>query len=406
MLKARQIFTVSELTQDIKLILESAFPEVWVQGEVSNFRKPSSGHIYFTLKDKSSQLKCVFFRPHNLKLKFSLKDGLSVVCFGRVGVYERDGVYQLYVESIEPKGVGALTLAFEQLKEKLAKEGLFDSKYKKPIPFLPKRIGIVTSKTGAAIRDILHVLNRRFSDAEIIIHPVKVQGDGAAEEISEAVRCFNRISGKPGIGEIDVLIVTRGGGSLEDLWAFNEECVARAIFESKIPVISAVGHEIDYTISDFVADLRAPTPSAAAELVLPRKEDLKENLNVLGARLNNYISNKFDFLSHQLESLTASYAFQAPQERVEQLQQSIDDLSNGLLISFRHAWREKESLAGNLFARLESLSPLSVLARGYSVAFKMPEEEVLTDAAKVQSGDVVKIKLHKGEFIATAKSAK
>src|SRR3989338_1025217 len=250
--KEKRIYSVSELTRYIRVIWRDSFPAIWVEGEVSNYTLHSSGHIYFSLRDANAVLKCAFFKRANEKLKFKLKDGMKVIAFGSISVYEARGDYQLIVEEVEPKGIGALQLQFQQLKEKLQKEGLFDEKYKTPVPFLPTRIGIVTSPTGAAIRDILNVTRRRFANVEIIINPVKVQGNTAKEEIAEAIRLFNRLK------NIDVMIVTRGGGSLEDLWPFNEEMVARAIYDSDIPVISAVGHEIDYTISDFVADFRAP----------------------------------------------------------------------------------------------------------------------------------------------------
>ena len=269
----RYIYKVSELTSSIKLILEDSFPNIWVEGEISNLKSPSSGHIYFTLKDDRSELKSVFFKSDNEKIKFDIKDGMHVICSGRISLYEKQGVYQLYVTGLEPKGVGALQLAFEQLKEKLFKEGLFDESRKKPLPMLPDRIGIVTSPTGAAIGDMLKVLKRRFSNVEILINPVKVQGEGAKEEIAGAIRDFNDMN------NVDVIIVGRGGGSLEDLWAFNEEVVARAICDSKIPIISAVGHEMDWTISDLAADLRAATPSVAAELVIAKKSELIDALD-------------------------------------------------------------------------------------------------------------------------------
>lgn len=269
--REKHVYTVSELTRDLRVIIEDSFPGVWVEGEISNFILHTSGHIYFSLKDATSVLRCAMFKRANEKLKFSLKNGMKVIVLGSVSLYEARGDYQLIIEELEPRGVGALQLQFQQLKEKLQKEGLFDERYKAPIPFLPTRIGVVTSPTGAAIRDILSIARRRFANVEIIINPVKVQGVGAKEEIAAAIRQFNEL------GNIDVMIVGRGGGSLEDLWPFNEEVVARAIFDSEIPVISAVGHEIDFTIADFAADFRASTPSAAAELVIPKKRGLEED---------------------------------------------------------------------------------------------------------------------------------
>ena len=304
--KEKHVYSVSELTKFIRVIIEDSFPGVWVEGEISNFILHTSGHMYFSLKDATSVLKCAMFKRANEKLKFSLKNGMKVIVFGSISVYEARGDYQLIAEEIEPKGIGALQLQFQQLKEKLAKEGLFDEKYKVPIPFLPNRIGVVTSPTGAAIRDILNIARRRFQNVEIIINPVKVQGAEAKDEIASAIRLFNELK------NIDVMIVGRGGGSLEDLWPFNEEVVARAIFESEIPVISAVGHEIDFTISDFVADFRASTPSAAAELVIPRKEDLLNLINTATTRLNNAMSGTIDTLKESLRRLQGAYVLRQP----------------------------------------------------------------------------------------------
>ena len=270
------IFSVTELTQSIKNLLETQFPPLWLEAEISNFRKPSSGHFYFTLKDERAQIQGIMYRSSASKVPFKIEDGMKLLVFGSISVYERSGQYQIIVQTMEPKGVGALQLAFEQLKKKLSEEGLFDSIHKKPIPLLPKKVGVVTSPTGAALRDILNILNRRFSNIHLIINPVRVQGEQSPMEIAAAIDEFNRLK------LVDVILVTRGGGSLEDLWGFNDEHVARSIFASKIPVISAVGHEIDWTISDYVADLRVPTPSAAAELVISSKADLIE-------KLENYI---------------------------------------------------------------------------------------------------------------------
>jgi len=261
-----KIYTVSELTREIKQVLETGFPCLWVEGEISNFKRHSSGHLYFTLKDENSQIRCAMWRYRANDLIFRPEDGMKVLVQGNLQVYEPGGYYQIIVQQVQPAGVGELQLAFEQLKKKLYAEGLFDEAHKKPIPIFPERIGVITSPTGAAIRDIISVITRRFPIAQIILAPVRVQGPGAKEEIVQAIQDFNEF------GEVDVLIVGRGGGSLEDLWAFNEEVVARAIFTSKIPIISAVGHEIDFSISDFVADRRAPTPSAAAEMAVPDRK--------------------------------------------------------------------------------------------------------------------------------------
>lgn len=390
--KEKHIYTVSELTKYIRVILEDSFSAAWVEGEISNYILHSSGHMYFSLRDANSVLKCAMFKRANEKLKFKLKDGMKVICFGSVSVYEARGDYQLIVEEIEPKGIGALQLQFQQLKEKLQKEGLFDDSHKIPIPFLPTRIGIVTSPTGAAIRDILNIARRRFSNVEIIINPVKVQGEGAKEGIAAAIREFNILN------NVDVIIVTRGGGSLEDLWPFNEEMVARAIYESELPVISAVGHEIDYTIADFVADFRAPTPSAAAELVIPRKEDLVNIINTAITRLKNALEGKIDVLTERLTTLKESYILRQPLNLVIQYEQKIDDLRKDLVIRIDHIVKLRAENFNLLVGKLEVLSPLAILKRGYSITTKLPEGVMLKNTNSLEKGDVVETKLGKGTF--------
>ncbi|MBU1006001.1 MAG: exodeoxyribonuclease VII large subunit [Candidatus Omnitrophica bacterium] len=363
------IYKVRELTAGIKAVLEDTFSNIWIEGEISNFISHSSGHFYFTLKDDKSELKCIFFKGHNEKIKFEIKDGMHAVCFGKIGIYEKRGQYQLYITRMEPKGIGALQLAFEQLKERLFKEGLFDESAKKPIPVLPGRIGIVTSPTGAAIRDMLHVLDKRFPGVEVLISPSRVQGESAAEEIARAIHDLNKL------GNVDVIIVGRGGGSLEDLWAFNEEIVARAIYNSKIPIISAVGHEVDWTISDFVADKRAPTPSVAAEMVIIKKSDLLEKLDAIEKQLKDY-----------------------PLEAVKELEQRVDELEKDLSLRFRHYMELKEENFKSLSEKVEILSPLSILSRGYSVSFKMPGREILKNVSSLKKGDAIETRLSKGIF--------
>jgi len=367
--EGKYIYTVSELTTGIKVILEDSFPKIWVEGEISNFKAPSSGHFYFTLKDDKSELRSVFFKSNNEKMKFEIKDGMQAICSGRISVYEKQGLYQLYVTRMEPKGIGALQLAFEQLKERLFKEGLFDESRKIPVPALPDRIGIVTSSTGAAIRDILHVLKRRFSNVEVVINPVKVQGEAAKDEIANAIKELNRLD------DIDVMIVGRGGGSMEDLWPFNEEVVARAIYNSKVPVISAVGHEIDWTISDFVADLRAPTPSVAAELVIAKKTELVEALDDIEKRLRTF-----------------------PLDMIEEYEQRLDDIEEGLSLRFRHYIELKEGSFKLLSEKIEILSPLGILGRGYSITFKLPGQRIIKDAGFLKKGDLVETRVSKGSF--------
>ncbi len=398
--QSAHVYTVTELTRDIRFVLEDTFEEVWVEGEISNFTVSAAGHAYFSMKDESSLLNCVLFKGNGSRITFEIEDGLHVLCRGRVSVYVKKGAYQLYVERMEPKGKGALQLAFEQLKKKLLKEGLFDEARKKPIPFLPARVGAVTSPTGAAIRDILKVAKRRYSNVEITIRPVKVQGEGAAEEIAGAIEElneFNRLL-KKGPGEehpIDVIIVGRGGGSLEDLWAFNEEVVARAISASEIPVISAVGHEIDYTISDFTADLRAPTPSAAAELAVPRKSDLIARIAECRLRLYAAAKKRINALETTVENLKGSYVLRAPTNVLLQLRQQVDDLAKLATSSVTHLVEISEKKRETAAGKLHALSPLAVLERGYSITFR--DGKVVKEAAKVTIGDILETRLFKGK---------
>lgn len=390
----RYIYTVSELTRNIRVVLEDTFGTVWVEGEVSNFKKHhQSGHIYFSIRDKESTLSCALFRRVNIDLKFEIKDGMHVLCFGRISVYDKRGQYQLYVEKVEPKGVGALQIAFEQLKERLRKENLFDDSHKKPIPYLPQRVGVITSATGAAIRDILNVAKRRFSNIEIILNPATVQGDTAKYEIVEAIDLFNARK------NIDVIILGRGGGSLEDLWPFNEEIVARAIYRSAIPIISAVGHEVDWTISDFVADFRAPTPSAAAELVIPKKEDLVKVLKGFSDRLNATLVSKVDFLNDKLKTLENRYVFREPFNIIIQYEQEIDDLAEELASKSQIFVKFKRESLNTLAGKLGALSPLAILNRGYSITMTKKDGEILKDAKFLKKRDVIKTKLAKGEVI-------
>ncbi len=432
----RYILTVSELTQQIKDILEDRFSDVWVEGEISNLRVPPSQHIYFTLKDDFSQVRAVLFRIQARALRFVPKDGLHIICKGRVGLYEKRGDYQLILESIEPKGIGALQLAFLQLKEKLQKEGLFDPAQKKPIPMLPRAIGIVTSPTGAAIQDMLHILKRRFENLHIVLYPVRVQGEGASLEIGEAIDYFNKRM------EVDVMIVARGGGSLEDLWAFNEESVARAIYRSKIPIISAVGHETDYTIADFVADLRAPTPSAAAELVVRERGEIENTLRYLNGRLESlmlqslqeyrihlshlvktfrepgkkveqYLLRVDDFLNRlhvfarwglkrkrqKYWSLCESLLFRSPAQRVKRLRSVVSEAERRLVQNARFSLEIGRRRVAGISGKLDSLSPLSILQRGYSITRKLPSLQIVREAIRVKEGDKLEVTLYKGTLL-------
>src|SRR3990170_2982525 len=346
----RHILTVSEITALIKTTLEGSFPDIWIEGEICNFRVPSSGHLYFTLKDNSSQIRAVLFRSAGRALRFVPKDGLHGLCRGRITVYEYRGEYQIIIDYMEPKGLGALLMAFEQLKERLAKEGLFDEVRKRPIPVFPGKIGIVTSPTGAAIRDILKVIDRRFANVKIVIAPAAVQGERAAPEIVEAIGELNKIDG------IDVIIVTRGGGGIEDLWPFNEEIVARAIYQSRIPVISAVGHEIDYTIADFVADLRAPTPSAAAELVVKNKEDIQQYIGILHQRLL-YAKNAF-FEKKRARIVSLSKMVFSPEREIGRYFQRLDEIETRIRHGIQRILRDRqhhiEKLTQDVAGLLES----------------------------------------------------
>jgi len=382
--------TVSQLTREIKILLENSLPVVWLEGEISNFKHHSSGHMYFSLKDEDAQIPCVMWRGRNASLYFSPQDGMKVLALGHVTVYEKRGAYQFDIEQLQPAGVGELQLAFERLKAKLLAEGLFDEEFKKPLPKFPERIGIITSPTGAAIQDLLNILTRRFPPAEIIIRPAKVQGEGAAADIARAIGEFNEF------GEIDVLIVGRGGGSIEDLWAFNEEIVARAIFRSKIPIISAVGHEVDFCISDFVADLRAPTPSAAAELAVPDASELNRNLAGLVERSYFRITEKIQSQREKLKHLTQSYGFRRPVDWVHQYQQRLDELKISLKKAIGHRLELGHERIKTLEKQLAALNPDAILARGYSICFLSETNQIITDVSQLKLQDEVKIQLHQG----------
>ena len=384
-----KVYTVKEITRRIRDLMELNFPGIWIEGEISGFKHHSSGHMYFTLKDETAVLNAVFFARQNRGIKFELKDGLRVLIFGKISVYEPRGNYQLYVEQIEPKGLGALQLAFLQLKEKLAQEGLFDTERKRPIPAFPRTIGVVTSPTGAAIRDILNIVNRRFRGTSVLLNPVKVQGEGAAEEIARALDEMNELE------DIDVLIVGRGGGSLEDLWAFNEETVARAIHRSRIPVISAVGHEIDWTIADWVADLRAPTPSAAAEMVVQNREELAIRLTDFNTRLRNAVRGLLGEKQESLRGLGESYAFRQPLALIHQYAQRLDEFLRQLQNYLKNLVREKDQTFRSWVGRLEALSPLAILERGYSLTFNV-RGELVKDIRQVKTGETLKSRLEKG----------
>ncbi|MFO7979302.1 MAG: exodeoxyribonuclease VII large subunit [Candidatus Aminicenantes bacterium] len=416
-LEKKKVYSVTDITNIIKNELETKFPLVWVEGEVSNFKRAYSQHLYFDLKDDSSQLHAVMWRSKASKIPFKMEDGIQIVCKGFISVYPQRGQYQIQVEEVEPKGKGALQLAFEQLKKKLEKEGLFDPEKKKPIPLIPKKVGIVTSPRGAAIIDILQTIERRFAKLHIVIYPVRVQGEGASEEIVEALDYLGSLP------DIDVIIVGRGGGSIEDLWAFNEEKVARAIFQCPIPVISAVGHEIDFTIADFVADKRASTPSAAAEILIEKEEAFLERIESFGRRMEHQMKYMTQERKSLVMDLIRHHAFQRFKEHLYQLSQSVDDLdiravnfmraeqnkmaeyrSNVRLIQERMASLIKEKMSHfqsrweMLASQLHSLSPLNILKKGYSLCWEEGSDSLIRTIDQVKKGKRITVSFFKGEF--------
>jgi exodeoxyribonuclease VII large subunit len=432
----RQIFTVSELTAKIRDLLAKNFMDILVQGEISNCREAQSGHIYFTLKDDRAQVRCVFFKQQQRGIKFRPEDGLHITVRGSISVYEQRGEYQIYVEKIDLVGQGALQLAFEQLKKRLEAEGLFDAKRKKPLPLLPSRIGIITSPRGAAVRDVVRILTRRFPNVHLTVYPVRVQGEGSAEEIVKALKFFNARK------IVDVLILARGGGSMEDLWSFNEEIVARAIFASEIPVISGVGHETDFTIADFVADLRASTPSAAAELVVQTRAEFDKHIAELRETLAGLVRYRLLEWSRRVHELSARRGFRRPLDLLRQQRQRADEMTSRLALGLRARLEQSrkrftaahlrivsfdfrvkiaafrlrlEKRTADLGVRIERLlrakrdrfekltlqlqerSPLRVLERGYAIATDTAGN-LLRDAAQVALGDTVAIQLHRGKL--------
>lgn len=434
----RQIFSVAELTREIKLSLERGYYNIWVAGEISTLRQPSSGHSYFVLKDDKSQLPAVMFRGVRRFLRFRPAEGMAVIARGRLTVYEPRGAYQLQVEAMEPRGKGALQLAFEQLKERLEREGLFAVERKRALPKMLRRVGVVSSPSGAAFRDFCRVLHRRFENVEILLYPAQVQGAMAAPEIVKGIHVFNSLRGRP----VELIVVTRGGGSFEDLWPFNEESLARAIYSSKLPVVSAVGHEIDTTIADFVADLRAPTPSAAAEMILPTKLELVQSVERRQRTMDQSIARRLTHAQHRLQSLSGHQAFLAAQHAIGTRSQRVDELDyrTGRSLDRIHARyhetlrrlssrlaqqrpdrrlslskRRLGTLADRLHryesrvldrahrrfvelaSKLDALSPLAVLGRGYSLTWG-PAGKLLRDANEVTKGDSVNIVLEHGQL--------
>jgi exodeoxyribonuclease VII large subunit len=435
-----RIYTVSELNSDIKVLLEKTYPFIWIYGEISNFNVPASGHFYFTLKDEHAQVNSVMFRNQNRMLKFEPEDGMSITGLGRISVYEPRGTYQIIFEYLEPKGTGAIQLAFEQLKKRLSDEGLFDEKHKTPLPFLPRKISVITSPTGAVVHDILKIINRRFSNLHLEIIPVKVQGYGAEQEIISGIEMLNVRS------DSDLAILARGGGSLEDFHAFNSEDVARAVFASKIPIISAIGHETDFSITDFVADLRAPTPSAAAELAVPLKKDLTLKIADLSVVLTTRFSRYIKYFQTIIKGMSNRLVH--PKKKIEDLRLKTDDMLARLDRTFKNSifqhqerllWRVERLFANNplirknilkdkldqkyvnlniyigiqinkkraflreLAAKLHTLNPEAILARGYSITRTIPGATVVRDPQEVFIGQDLEVMVAKGSFICSVK---
>lgn len=385
--------SVSRLADLLKEVVEDNFMQVAVEGEISNFATPASGHWYFSLKDERAQLRAVMFRSQNRLLRFRPENGMKVICTGRVSLYTQRGELQLVAEAMEPCGIGGLQVAFDQLKEKLSAEGLFAAASKQPLPAFPATVGVVTSATGAAIHDVLNVLRRRCPGIRVILRPVLVQGEAAAGDIASAIDDLNRQ------GQADVLIVGRGGGSIEDLWAFNEEEVARAIFASNIPVISAVGHEVDVTIADYVADVRAPTPSAAAELVAKSRLELESHLDHLVMRLVGQVRARLDLLEERVTGL--GRRLKSPDQQLAQWQRRGEELQLRLQRAMAGRLEAFEGRLAAQAARLEALSPLKVLSRGYAIAFDEQSGRAVREAASLSPGDRVRLRFHRGEALAT-----
>jgi exodeoxyribonuclease VII large subunit len=444
-LPERDIYTVARLNAEVRAVLESGFPLVWVQGEISNLARPASGHMYFSLKDPVAQVRCALFRVRRLGLRFEPENGQQVLARARISLYEARGEFQLIVEHMEPAGEGALRLALERLKQKLAAEGLFDTAHKLTLPRLPRQIGVLTSPVGAAVHDVITVLRRRFPSIPVVIYPIPVQGEDAAAQIIQMLRLAEQRH------ECDVLVLTRGGGSLEDLMAFNDEQLARALFAARLPVVSAVGHEIDLTITDLVADRRAPTPSAAAELLSPDREELQARLRGLHGRLVARQAHHLRLLDTRVEHLARTLGRLHPKQRVEQHQLRVDDLERRLTQSLMHQLEARAARLARTVSRLEArspaatlrgaaptlavlerrlhqalamrleqarsrlhglalslqaLSPLATLSRGYSITRRAEDGIVLRDAAQVSPGDLIETRLARGRLLSRVQTHK
>jgi len=391
-----KIYTVSRITKYIKNLFENDFnlQDIWILGEISNFKLHSSGHMYFVLKDQESQIKGVMFKGNTLSLRFMPQDGMKVKVRGDISVYERRGEYQLYVKEIVEAGKGELYLAFERLKEKLKAEGLFSEEFKKKLPLIPKNIAVITSPTGAAIRDVITISLRRFPNLSILVVPSLVQGTLAAQEIAKKIDFLNKY-----FNNLDFIILSRGGGSLEELWAFNEEILARSIYNSKIPIVSAIGHETDFTISDFVADLRCSTPSAAAEMTIPDKSSLINNINLLNSKLNKAIKRNLELKVENINSINKSIQYQGPENKINQYYQYIDEFSVRIKLRIKHQIELYEEKIKKDKQRLDSLNPGAVIERGYSICRKIPGKEIIKRLNQVEIGNEIEVIISDGKML-------
>ncbi len=399
-LPERDVWTISRLNREVRLLIETGLPALWLEGEVSNLARPASGHVYFSLKDEGAQVRCALWRSAALKLAFTPRNGMQLLVRARVSVYEPRGEYQLIIEYAEEAGEGALRRRFEELKARLQQEGLFDAAQKRPLPDLPRRIGVITSPSGAAIRDILHILRRRCPAVPVVIYPVPVQGDGAAAKIAAALALASTRA------ECDVLILARGGGSLEDLWSFNEEIVARAIRDSTIPVISGVGHEVDFTIADFAADRRAPTPSGAAEVAVPDAAEWLRRLNKDAGRLRLAMQRRLGALAERLEWQRRRLEVTHPGHRLRQHGQRLDELELRRRQAMRYRLGALNARADSAALRLNAVSPLATLDRGYAIVSRAPDDSIIRQASAVETGDDIGIRLAQGELEARVTSVR
>ncbi|HNZ28856.1 MAG: Exodeoxyribonuclease 7 large subunit [Candidatus Aerophobetes bacterium ADurb.Bin490] len=395
-----RILTVSEVSVIVKELLEGGLNNVWIKGEISNYSTPSSGHVYFTLKDNDNQIKVAYFRGASKCNKLGIEDGKEIMVFGRVSAYGKRSEYQLIASEIQVTGVGALLVEFEKLKKKLSDKGLFKEEHKREIPYPPNRIAIVTSPSGAAIRDVIKILKKRYNGLYVLVYPALMQGDEAPKQIINAIKDINEQGG------FDVILLTRGGGSMEDLWAFNDENLAYAIYESEIPVISAVGHEIDFTIADFTADRRAPTPSGAAEMLVPDKEEILHRITVIKDRIASSLESIVSLGEERLLKLMQRYGFKMPFKIYEESSRTLDDLKEQMKKALSGSVDETGAELKLLKEKLQLLNPLAVLKKGYSVVYDSSTGKVVTDAAALKAGDNLDIKTYKGRIAAKVSGIK